>query len=219
MQSQPTSLTQPQGALFRETPQTQLAYIARKPEDKPLHLAHYLKDDLLAYLNDASAPLDLHRWLDLPRGQYPQKPEYMVHLLCDDIDMLIRDKLITTVHVIFSDLEMINDHYEMTYHARYFVTVPEWVGRHPEVVLGRGASTRAAPETMRDKHFMVLVDWLSGITRARIASMRRHRHFFDWIASSERFDRRTMATYRQGGVGGTPGNLQSLPRPTSKLVP
>jgi hypothetical protein len=217
--SHPASLTQPAAPLFRETPQTQIVYVARKPEDKPLHLAQYLKDDLLAYLRDPAAPLDLLRWLDLPPGQYPYKPEYMVHLLADDIDMLIRDKLITTVHVIFSDLEMIDDHYEMTYHARYFVSVPDWLQRHPEIPILRGEAARPAIENMRDKHFMLLVDWLPGITRARIESIRRHRHFFDWIASCEHYDRRTMGTFRQGGVGGAPGNVQSLPRTTSKLVP
>lgn len=196
-------------SVFRSVNRDHTVGVFRKKEHKNYAIAHYLKEDILQLLQ-REPPLDLFTWYNLPPGEYPEQAEYIVELMCDDISLLIRENMVATVHLFFSEIESLDGQFPMTFHALYFVLDPD---RKVKATLGTQLiGERIAPpaEAIEGRRFTVLVDWIPGLTRSKALLARRPRQFFDWVPFDEQMDQENTDIWQT--IAGQMGAPRSQPR-------
>lgn len=165
-------------------------------------VADRLKRDLLALIQlpqdgDGFA-LNISDMLHLKRESYPTQQAYLVHLLCDDVTLFIRERLISAINLLFYDVAMQDDQYivrlQITYPCTHEdIETESESNMSPQSGRNKQSQTTApsqadspsnrAREFLDPEHFRfaILAQWTP--TLAMKQEMRRHRYFFDWVAS------------------------------------
>ncbi len=160
-------------------------------------IARYFAEDLLQFLKDTK--INLAEELQIP-PEYTQDPLELVEMLYDDLAHLLRDGLITGVHLLLSEqvVDKTTHAYPLRYHAWYLIQMPERTLKISEAK--RFGGKLAPPRKIADgARFVLLIDWnMTANERRRQA--RRPEYCFDWVPESSRFDATTLIRYREGGM-------------------
>lgn len=159
-------------------------------------IARYFTEDLHAFVDEMY--VDLVRWLEIP-PDFPQDNKEIVELLYADLSHMLRDGLITGIHILLSDMEIDpNRHgYPVRYHARYCIQLPE---RHLRTSEAKRIGGKLAPprDVWINARFALLIDWNP---KASVRSgLGPPDYVFEWVLETARFDVSSLVRYRQGGM-------------------
>src|SRR5216683_7207584 len=90
-------------ATYASTQATQTqTYTVPKVGTKTQQVSRYLADDLRGLVEDAQ--IDLNDCLGIPPDGYVTSFEFLADLICNDIEQMLRDGLITGVHFLLSEV-------------------------------------------------------------------------------------------------------------------
>ena len=185
-------------------------------------IARYFSEDLSKFVEDTN--IDLIRELQIP-PEYAEingdlDNETIVEMLFDDIAHMLRDTLITGVHLLLSErqIDANTGAYPLRYHAEY--TITQTVARNNKnVEEGKRWGGHLAPpkDTWRNARFALLIDWNPSANERR-RQVRRPHYCFDWVPEHSRFDDTTLVRYRAGGMttDGATVNRQESASPNFK---
>lgn len=164
------------------------------------HIALYFADDLEEFLH--LTHVDLADELHIP-SEYSQNPRDIVSMLYDDLSHMLRDELITGIHLLLCDsqLDPNTSAYPVRYHVQYTIDAstshtPPSTSSQPQRFGGLIAPPR---DVLRYKRFALLIDWNSSANSKR-NRVRRPDYNFDWVPESEKYDATTVVSYRPGGL-------------------
>src|SRR6266436_5835534 len=121
-------------------------------------IAHYFTDDLEEFLRVTN--INLAHTLQIPT-EYPQDTKDIVMMLYDDLSHMLRDGLITGIHLLLSELELDpNSHaYPLRYHAMYVINNPERSLKPPGAARRFGGALALPKDVWRNTRFALLIDW------------------------------------------------------------
>ena len=167
-------------------------------------------DDLENLVNITG--LDLAEAFQIPY-ELSHDPKDIITMLHEDIAHMLRDSLITGIHMIFSDDEMDKgtNEYLVRYHVHYKVdnlnTFTSDRGIKPELIV--------PPKGIwRDARFSLLIDW-SPSAKDRRYRIRRPDYCFDWVIEENRFDATNVICFREGQMVAGSAELVSRSELTS----
>jgi hypothetical protein len=166
-------------------------------------VARYFADDLRYLIQEAQ--IDLPYWLEIPPEEqdYLLSSEDLAELLCNDIEQMLRDKLINGVHFMLSELQPDpnTNKYNLKYHVNYQVNLaPRTLSNDPLTPFGGRLEIPDVAKTA--VRFVLVIDWVPGITPENIEGVRRPYYFFDWYAPTDRFDSSCLVSYHPAGMEG-----------------
>lgn len=164
-------------------------------------VALYFAEDLLQLVNAAN--IDLASEFQVPL-EYSQDPKDIVDMLYEDIAHMLRNGLITGMHLILSDSDMDKgtNAYKVRYHVHYQVDTSSLATSS-----GINAGTRTGLEfgpprkIWHDARFRLLIDWSPSV-RDAIHQVRRPEYCFDWVIEENRFDATNLHAFRDGQMTG-----------------
>jgi len=166
------------------------------------HIALYFADDLEEFLRLTN--IDLADELHIPLD-YSQDPRDIIAMLYDDLSHMLRDELITGIHLLLSDRTPDPNKggaYPVKYHVQYTInasnatsTLPS-SGSSPKPFGGLIAPPR---DVLKDSRFALLIDW-NNSAKSKRYRVRRPEYNFDWVPESAKFDATTVVSYREGGL-------------------
>jgi hypothetical protein len=164
-------------------------------------VARYFADDLRDLIREAN--IDLPYWLEIPPEEqdYLLSSEDLAELLCNDIEQMLRDKLISGVHFMLSELQPDpnTNKFNLKYHVNYQINLAQrTLSNDPLLPFGGRLEVPDAATTAA--RFVLVIDWVPGITPENIEGVRRPHYFFDWYAPTDRFDSSCLVSYRMGGM-------------------
>ncbi len=187
--------------LATEATETQ-TFAAPRVGTRTQQAARYLADDLRTLVNKAH--IDLARWLEIPSGstEYVTNPAFLADLICNDIEQLLRDRLITGVHFLLSDtrIDPSSKAYPVRYHVQYLIDIPER-SLSDDALVQYGGRIQPPDTASLEARFALLIDWDRQATAEEIAEVRRPLYFFDWRPVNDRYDANSLVRYRTGGLG------------------
>jgi hypothetical protein len=160
-------------------------------------IARYFTEDLVEFVKQAN--IDLMRELEIP-PEYARNTDEVVWMLFDDISHMLRDGLITGVHLLLSEPKIDpNSHaYPLRYHAMYTINNPERSLRKPSDTLRRFNGFLAPPRNVWiGARFALLIDWNASANQRR-RQAHRPEYCFDWVPEQSRFDETSLIRYREG---------------------
>jgi hypothetical protein len=122
-------------------------------------------------------------------------------MLYADLAHLLRDGLITGIHLVLSERELDPDSqaYPLRYHAMYVIDNPMRSLKPNSAAKEFGGRLDPPPDSWRDARFALLIDWNPTASERR-RQARRPGYYFDWVAERARFDGTTLIRYRDGGM-------------------
>jgi hypothetical protein len=163
---------------FATTTETTEVTVVPRVITQSQQIARYFAEDLLQFLKDAR--IDLARELQIP-ADYTQGPVELVEMLYDDLTHMLRDGLITGIHLLLSEqkADPATHAYPLRYHAWYLIQMPERTLKNSEAK--RFGGKLAPPKKIADDaRFVLLIDWnMTANERRRQA--RRPEYCFDWV--------------------------------------
>lgn len=162
-------------------------------------IAHYFADDLEEFLR--LTHIDLAKELQIPYG-YSHDSRDIVSLLYDDLSHMLRDELITGIHLLLSDnrLDSSTGAYLVRYHVQYTVDASRSLSSSVSSQPQRFGGLVAPPKDVWwDARFALLIDWNKGAGAKRYR-VRRPDYNFDWVPEASRFDATSVLLYRQGSL-------------------
>jgi hypothetical protein len=146
---------------------------------------------------------DLAKVLQIP-PDYPQDTRDILLMLYEDIAHMLRDQLITGVHLLLSELNPDSNTgaYPLRYHARYTITPDNStspLAPSTSTTSQRIGKTLAPPRNIwRDARFALLIDW-NPSAKDRRQKVRRPEYCFDWVPEEARFDPTNLLRYNGEG--------------------
>ena len=181
---------------YIETDQTAQSVVIPSIVTRSESIALYFADDLEEFLR--LSHIDLARELHIP-SDYSHDPKDIVELLYDDLSHMLRDELITGIHLLLSDDEQDPNtgSYLVRYHVQYTIDASQGQtppGGSPQRFGGLIAPPRDAWTGAR---FALLIDW-NASARSKRQHVRRPIYNFDWVPESARFDATSVLCYREG---------------------
>lgn len=167
---------------------------------KTQQVAHYLAEDLDSFVEQTN--LDLARWLGIPRDQYVGGVNYLVDLLFDDVERMLRERLITGLHLILSEPEPDkNTHmYTMRYHAHYTIAIPER-SLVNDILPEYGGRLKPPKELAPGARFVLMIDWDPRADTKKIKEAKPPDYFFHWEPLNQRYDANSLVRFREGRLG------------------
>jgi len=182
---------------YAETKQTVEVTVVPRSMTQSQEIARYFIDDLKQFLKDTR--IDLARELQIP-PEYTHDQDILVEMLFDDLTHMLRDGLITGIHLLLSDPEPDKNTqaYPLTYHARYVIDMPE---RNLKAANARQFGGRLAPpkKFKAGTRFALLIDWNPNANERR-RQVRKPDYCFNWVPETVRYDGTTVVRFREGGM-------------------
>ena len=186
--------------LFTDSDETSFTSVIPGIVARSEHIAHYFADDLEEFLR--LTHVNLAEELQIP-PEYSQDPRDIVAMLYDDLSHMLRDELITGIHLLLSDskLDPNTGAYPVRYHVQYTIDASHSLApvSSPSPTGLFGGLIAPPGDALSYRRFALLIDW------NRSAQSKRHRvrrpdYNFDWIPESAKFDATTVLRYREGGL-------------------
>ena len=164
-------------------------------------IARYFAKDLESFVQHTH--IDLAREFQIP-DVYSHNTNDIINMLYADISHMLRDGLITGIHLVLSDDKMDpgSNAYLVRYHVRYTIENPNvpFPSASPGQVTTRGDGlTMPDPKVWRGARFALLIDW-SPASKGKRDKIRRPEYWFDWLPREERFDATGTLRYSEGGL-------------------
>lgn len=196
---------------YLTTDQTVQATIVPKIITQSDEIATYFAEDLEEFVRLTHTDLALA--FQVPH-EYSQNSRDIINMLYEDISHMLRDGLITGVHLVLSDniMDPGSNAFIVRYHAQYLIDNPDPnISTIPTQPLngqspadpqqdGRFGGLLAPPKDVwRDSLFALLIDW-SPTARNRRHSIHRPEYCFDWVTQEKRFDATNVLQFRDGGL-------------------
>jgi hypothetical protein len=161
-------------------------------------IALYFSEDLEELVRVAG--INLAEAFQIPMD-YSHDPRDIITLLYEDIAHMLRDGLITGIHLILSDnqTDKGTNAYLVRYHVQYQVhpLQSSFATSIPFPSQRQGGLVAPPAKVWRDARFALLIDW-SDQVKDRRHEIRRPNYCFDWIAEEESFDAGNVVCYRHG---------------------
>lgn len=169
------------------------------PPGHPEYAALALAEDLRHIAQETG--IDFAAYLNVPPDEYLWHAHDLIEELCDDIERMLRFRLLTAVHVILSDPDPdpTTGIYTARYHALYTTEVPRILGSDPAPPqhAERPAITR---DLWQDARFALVVDWDSKADWQKRSQLRRPAYNFDWATALDPYYPSTVVRYDEGGI-------------------
>lgn len=182
---------------YAETKQTVEVTVIPRIMTQSQEIARYFTDDLNQFLKDTR--INLAKALEIP-SEYTQDEDMLVEMLFDDLTHMLRDGLITGIHLLLSDPNPDKNTraYPLTYHARYVINMPE---RNLKVASARQFGGRLSPpkKFKAGTRFALLIDWNQNANERR-RQVRKPDYCFNWVPETVRYDETTVVRFREGGM-------------------
>jgi len=158
-------------------------------------IATYFTDDLERFVQLSN--INLAQVLQIP-PDYTQDTSDIINTLYEDIAHMLRDQLITGLHILLSDMEpdVNTGMYPLRYHVKYSI------GRNllsSPTVRRTGGLIEPPKNAWRNARFVLLIDWDTNANERR-RQVRRPSYCFDWVPEETRFDATNLICYREGGL-------------------
>lgn len=181
-------------------------------------VAWYVHEDLLSFVS--SQDVDLSEALGIPHEQRSYANHELVELLCDDIAHMLRDGLVSRLHLLVHDpqLDPSTKAYPLLYKATYEISLQRSLAT--EAARRRGGLLQA-PEFAGGR-FAILIHWHPDADPERRRHVCYPRYNLNWVAPDRSFDGTSLVHYRDGsltadgativrrGEEATPGALRYL---------
>jgi hypothetical protein len=206
---------------YSTTSSTIQTYIVPSVITQSDQIAMYFANDLEAFVKHTH--LDLAREFQIPY-EYSQDTMDIINMLYADISHMLRDRLITGIHLILSDNEMDvgSNAYVVRYHVCYTITNPNALlsssSASAEV---KGDLVMPPPRVWQGARFALLIDW-SPESRGKRHMVRRPDYCFDWMPREERFDATNVIRYSHGALVADTANViryEAAPPEYQKRIP
>ncbi len=182
---------------YAETKQTVEVTVVPRIMTQSQEIARYFTDDLKQFLKDTR--INLARELQIP-PEYTHDQDILVEMLFDDLTHMLRDGLITGIHLLLSDPnpDKNTGAYPLTYHARYVINMPE---RNLKVANARQFGGRLSPpkKFKAGTRFALLIDWNPNANERR-RQVRKPDYCFNWVPETVRYDETTVVRFNEGGM-------------------
>ena len=168
-------------------------------------IARYFTEDLSKFVQDTNINLvtELQIPPDLADSSGGLDTEAIIEMLFDDIAHMLRDTLITGVHLMISEryTDPNTGAYPLRYHAEYTVSKPPPDPQRQKAEEGKRWGGHLAPpkNIWNNARFAMLIDWNPSANERR-RQVRRPRYCFDWVPEHSRFDDTSLVRYREGGM-------------------
>lgn len=162
-------------------------------------IAIYFANDLEAFVDHTY--INLAREFQIPY-EYSQETKDIINMLYADISHMLRDRLITGIHIILSDdaMDPGANAYLVRYHVCYTIDNPNVLlpsnGTEADVT---GGLVMPPPKVWQNARFALLIDW-SPESKGRRHLVRRPNYLFDWMPREERFDATNVIRYHEGSL-------------------
>jgi hypothetical protein len=159
-------------------------------------VAWYLHEDLATFVE--SQQIDLSDVLGIPLDQRTYRNSELIELLCDDIAHMLREGLVSRVHLLLYDrqVDTSSGAFPLIYKATY------------EISLQRGLSTEGArrrggllrPPEFGAGEFAILIDWHRDANHSRRRRIGYPAYNLNWVPPDQRYDGTTLVKYRDGSL-------------------
>ncbi len=159
-------------------------------------IARYFTEDLLHLVNIAD--INIAKELQVPDG-YSHAREELIEMLYDDLSHMLRNGLITGIHLLLSEPEPDKNvnAYVLRYHAQYLIDNPE---RSLKTGASQSGGVIAPPKNIwSGARFVLLIDWNANVGDQH-RDVRRPEYLFDWVPEEGRYDGTMLVRYRDGGM-------------------
>ncbi len=191
-------------------------------------IATYFAEDLEEFVRLTHT--DLAQAFQVPT-EYSQDTADIINMLYEDIAHMLRDGLITGLHLVLSDnfMDPGANAFIVRYHAHYMIDNPNggFASTIPTPSPSGAPSNQrfggllAPPKNVwRDSLFALLIDW-SPTARSRRHRVQRPEYCFDWVTQEKRFDATNVLQFREGGLAvdsATVKRFESLPPEFQKNI-
>jgi len=169
-------------------------------------IAHYFTQDLEEFVRLSHT--DLAKVLQIPL-EYSQDTQDIILMLYEDVAHMLRDQLITCVHMLLSETEPDPNtgYYPLRWHARYTINPDNTPAQNsafqptdplaPYTQIGKALSPPR--NVWVGARFALLIDW-NPSARDRRHNVRRPTYCFDWVPEEARFDPTNLVRYGEGGM-------------------
>jgi hypothetical protein len=173
-------------------------------------IARYFTEDLENFIADTH--IDLMYELGVPPEEAQDSREVILKLF-DDLSHLLRDSMITGIHLLLSDptADPNSGRYKLRYHAEYTITPstrdirPDREHYHSQRINGY---LKPKEGTWIGARLVLLIDWNTSMNERR-RNAGQPEYWFNWIPRQERFDPTTLVRYREGGMAFDGANVVS----------
>lgn len=161
-------------------------------------IALYFADDLEEFVRLTHT--DLATELKIP-DDIAHNSRDIIIMLYEDISHMLRDGLITGIHLLLSDrnLDVGTNAYYVRYHVRYLIDNPNNAYTPPSPSTRFGGLVAPPPKVWHDSRFALLIDW-SPSSKERRRMVCRPEYCFDWLPHEDRFDATNEVCYRKGSL-------------------
>lgn len=200
----PPQPTQPQPTPVGGGPLPPLTRV-RPPEPLVLAqsfvIAQYFTEDLEELVRLTHT--DLMEMLQIPVSYYQQDNKDIVSLLYQDISHMIRDGLISGLHLLLCDanIDPNSGFYPLRYHVYYSIEITtEREAIYPEAgkeFRSDGRRVQPPKEVLQNCRLVILIDWTPSIGEAW-REVRRPNYCFDWMSDVTSFDATMLADFHFG---------------------
>lgn len=155
-------------------------------------MARYVTNDLEELVE--LTHVNLSDELQIPL-EYYHRQEDIIALLMDDLSRMLRDELITGIHILLRDrnFDIGSGAYPVRYHVHYTIGQPD-----SQAVNGGGLISQTR-NTLLNARFALLVDW-NRIQGSKIKRLGRPEYNFDWVPEAARFKSSNTQPYRTSGI-------------------
>ncbi|SRR5579883_3447969 len=164
-------------------------------------IARFLAEDLHILVHEAN--LDLADWLGIHSDEYPSDPALLVELICNDIEVMLRQRLITGVRFLLSEEkpDQNTNRYRLGYLVEYRIGDIPVRTLNTNPLTAYGGRLQMPNQTSKWPRFALLIDWDPRADRNEVASVMRPSYLFDWVAVNDTYDANSLVEYRRGGLG------------------
>ncbi len=187
-----------QAETYALTKNTTEATVTPRVMTQTEQIARYFIEDLSHFIHLSN--IDLKRELQIP-SEYTDKIEEIIEKLYDDLAHMLREGLITGIHLLLSEPKPDPNNkgaYPLRYHALY--TVNQSGQRSLQARVQRFGGSVSPPEHVWvNARFALLIDWNLSASEHR-RQVHRPEYWFDWVPEKDRFDATSLIRYREGGM-------------------
>lgn len=162
------------------------------------HIATYFADDLEEFVRITHT--DLATELQVP-PEYSQDTHDIITMLYDDLAHMLRDELITGIHILLSDITIDpnSSAYPVRYHVQYTIDLTPSASSTPTQPLLEGGKINPPRDASGSTAFALLIDWNKAAGNKRYA-VRRPDYNFDWVPKTSVLDATTILRFREGAL-------------------